>query len=206
MPTIPSKRLKFLAIVGLVAIWGLGLAASNAGAYDDPPPLHSTIGQFTVVKPVRPAPQDPLRAPDGKVVKLGDFKGKVVLLNFWATWCGPCIREMPSLQRLQEALGGEKFVVVAVSIDRRGYAKVTPFLERLRITKLTILLDIGRKLYRKFGVRGLPTTALIDHEGRVRGYLEGPAEWDSKEALALIRYYVKLVPAPTEQKKASSSR
>jgi len=113
-----------------------------------------------------------------------------VLVNFWATWCIPCIREMPSLDALQEKLGGEKFVIVAVSVDHLGFPKITPFLERLGIKRLTVLLDQKRALYSKLGGQGLPTTWLLDHEGTVRGYLEGPAEWDGKEAQALIRYYL----------------
>ncbi len=198
MPTIISKRLKSLAIAGaiagFVALWGLWLATSNAGSGEHPPPLHSTVGQFTVITPLRPAPLVPMLGPDGKEIDLSAYKGKVVLLNFWATWCAPCIREMPSLDMLQARLGGTSFAVVAVSIDRTGYAKIMPFLRRIRVTRLHVYLDKTSTLYRKFGVQALPTTFLIDHKGRVRGYLEGPAEWDSKAARALIRFYIDQVP------------
>ena len=198
MRTIISKRLKFLAITGaiagviagFVALWGLWLPTSNAVAGDHPPPLHSTVGQFTVITPLRPAPLVPMRGADGKDIDLSAYRGKVVLLNFWATWCAPCIREMPSLDLLQARLGGKSFAVVAVSIDRKGFAQITPFLRRIRVTKLHVYLDKTSTLYRKFGVQALPTTFLIDHKGLVRGYLEGPAEWDSKAARALIRFYV----------------
>ncbi|HUT49051.1 MAG TPA: TlpA disulfide reductase family protein [Alphaproteobacteria bacterium] len=164
--------------------------ASNLAADDGPPRFDGTIGQFTLIKPLRPAPQIPLTDEKGRTVTLADFKGKVVLVNFWATWCGPCVREMPALDALQAKFGREKFVIVAVSLDRLGFAKVTPFLERIRVERLTVLLDRNRALYRKVGGQGLPTTLLLDHEGKVRGYLEGPAEWDSKAAEALVRYYL----------------
>ncbi len=163
------------------------------------------MGQFIVLMPVRPAPLAPIRGADGKEIDLSAYRGKVVLLNFWATWCAPCIREMPSLDRLQQKLGGTSFAVVAVSVDRAGFPRIEPFLERLRVTRLHIYLDKAKKLYSRFGVRAMPTTFLIDHRGRVRGYLEGAAEWDSKEALALIRYYIAQIPgAGPEPKKAAA--
>ena len=209
MPTIISKRLKFLAIAGaiagLLALWGLWLATSNAGASEHPPPLRGTMGQFTVITPLRPAPLVPMRGPDGKDIDLSAYRGRVVLLNFWATWCAPCIREMPSLDMLHERLGGKSFAVVAVSIDRMGYAKIAPFLRRIRVTKLHIYLDKTSTLYRKFGVQALPTTFVIDRQGRVRGYLEGPTEWDSKAARRLIRFYIDQAPGgKPEQKKAAA--
>jgi len=190
-----SNRLKKLIIAGLLAIWGSMASPSNlaaADAMDDGPPrFDGTMGQFTLIKPLRPAPQVPLRDAKGRSVTLSDFKGKVVLVNFWATWCAPCVREMPGLDALQEKFGRERFVIVAVSLDRLGFAKIGPFLERIRVSRLTVLLDRNRALYRKVGGQGLPTTLVLDHEGRVRGYLEGPAEWDGKAAEALVRYYLK---------------
>ena len=106
---------------------------------------------------------------DGKPVTLQDFAGQVVLLNFWATWCAPCVREMPSLDRLQAKLGGEGLAVVTVSRDRGGANVVMPFYERLELTNLGVYLDPKGAFSRAFKVRGLPTTILIDREGRVVG-------------------------------------
>jgi thiol-disulfide isomerase/thioredoxin len=190
MPEIIAKRLKQLAIAGVLAIWGGIGAPSNLAADDGPPRFDGTIGQFTLIKPLRPAPEISLSDEKGRAVTLAAFKGKVVLVNFWATWCGPCVREMPALDALQARFGSDRFVVVAVSLDRLGFSKIAPFLERIQVARLTVLLDKNRALYSKLGGQGLPTTWLLDHEGQVRGYLEGPAEWDSKPAEALIRYYL----------------
>ena len=176
---------------GLLAIWGAMALPSNGAADGGPPRFDGTIGQFTLIKPLRPAPQVPLLDAKNQPVTLDTFKGKVVLVNFWATWCGPCVREMPALDALQAKFADRPFVIVAVSLDRLGFPKITPFLERIRVSRLTVLLDRKRALYRKVGGQGLPTTLLLDRQGRVRGYLEGPAEWDSKEAEALIRHYLK---------------
>ena len=203
MRSFGSKPLKNLIVTGLLAIWAFAVAPSNALADDTPPAFGGTYGQFTLVKPLRPAPSIPLADVDGKAVALARYKGKVVLLNFWATWCAPCIREMPALDALHAKLGGKDFAVVAVSIDRLGFAKITPFLDKLGVKKLHVLHDKSRQLYRKAGVRGLPTTMIIDHEGKVRGYLEGPAEWDSKEAQALVRFYVAKIPASAAPRRAA---
>ncbi len=126
--------------------------------------------------------QDGIGAPR----KLADFNGRVVLLNFWATWCVPCRREMPSLDRLQERLGGPDFTVVAVSEDRGGIADAKPFLDELGVEHLDVYADPSMKLARVFGVIGLPSTFIVDHQGRKVAQLLGDAEWDSDEAIALL--------------------
>ncbi|MHA1538207.1 MAG: TlpA family protein disulfide reductase [Alphaproteobacteria bacterium] len=182
----------------------MALATSNAAGEEIPPAFHGQLGQYTVIMPPRPVPLVPIRGPGGKEIDLSAYKGKVVVLNFWATWCAPCIREMPSLDQLHARLAGKSFAVVAVSVDRQGFAKIKPFLKRIRIARLHVYLDKGSKLYRKFGIQALPTTFVIDHEGQVRGYLEGPAEWDSKAARAVIQHYIDRVPGKKlEQKKAA---
>jgi len=175
----------------------LGLAAglvspfaSPLGGSDDPPLFLGYMGQFTLVQPLRPAPLTPMLAADGERLDLTRFRGRVVLLNFWATWCAPCIREMPTLLALQDAFAGEAFAMVALSVDRKEWQVIKPFLKQHRLERLGVYVDVDRKAFKAFAVRGLPVTYLIDHEGRYVGYLEGPAEWDSDEAKALIRYYV----------------
>lgn len=122
---------------------------------------------------------------DGRSRSLNDFRGKVVLLNIWATWCVPCRKEMPTLDRLQAALGGDDFEVVALSIDRRMDA-VHKFFAEIGIQKLVKYFDSSAKATRQLGAVGLPTTLLIDREGREIARLIGPAEWDSPEIAAFI--------------------
>jgi thiol-disulfide isomerase/thioredoxin len=164
-------------VVSLSAFPGLLVGAAEAA---EPPPPTGWMEQFSFKDPPRPAPQ----------VKLSDFKGRVLLVNFWATWCAPCIRELPSLDRLQSDLGDEGLLVLAISQDRGGAAVAGPFLEKLDIRSLGLFLDSKMRLGRALGVRALPWTFLIDREGRVVGELPGYAEWDSHEAIALIRHYL----------------
>ena len=120
-----------------------------------------------------------------------DFQGKVVLVNFWATWCAPCIREMPALARLEAELGGDDFRVVAISIDRKGMPAVNRFYKKHKIEGLEPFVDTKNAVLRKLRVLGLPTTVLIDRRGNEIGRLVGGAEWDSPEAIRLIRHFIK---------------
>ena len=134
---------------------------------------------------------------------LADFGGKVVLLNIWATWCAPCRREMPTLDRLQAELGGPDFEVVALSVDRAGHEVVRKFYANFGITNLAIYIDSTQRALRDLGVVGLPTTLLIDRAGRELGRLIGPAEWDSPSMLAFVRTQLEVTsgeyaPAATE--------
>ncbi len=122
---------------------------------------------------------------DGRARSLSDFRGKIVLLNIWATWCVPCRKEMPTLDRVQTALGGADFEVVALSIDR-GMDAVRKFFAEIGIQKLAMYLDSSAKATRQLGAVGLPTTLLIDREGRETARLIGPAEWDSPDIAAFI--------------------
>ena len=145
---------------------------------------------FTFSDPPVPAPSLGFQALEGGETSLADFRGKVVLVNFWATWCAPCVREMPSLERLHTALEGEGFAVLAVSQDRGGAGVVAPFLARLDLQRLPVYLDPKGKLARAFALKGLPTSFVIDRQGRVVAGLVGPAEWDTPEAEAFMRHYL----------------
>ena len=123
----------------------------------------------------------------GKERTLDDWKGKVVLLNLWATWCAPCRKEMPGLDRLQAELGSDKFEVVAVSVDRTGIAGAKKFLDQIKVEKLAVLADPTARMGTTLRAIGMPATLLLDAEGREIGRLVGPAEWDTPEGKALIQ-------------------
>ena len=127
---------------------------------------------------------------DGRGLSMADFRGRLVVLNIWATWCAPCRREMPSLDRLQAAFAGAEFDVVALSVDRKGLAAVRAFYAALAIKSLDIYVANSSSLTRALGVIGLPTTLLVDRSGRELGRLVGPAEWDSPELMAKLRRYL----------------
>lgn len=117
---------------------------------------------------------------------LADWRGRVVLLNLWATWCAPCRHEMPALDRLQGDLGSDDFEVVALSVDRKGMEASSEFLAEIDTENLGLYVDDTARAQFDLRARGLPSTLLIDREGRVIGALIGPAEWDSGDAVRLI--------------------
>lgn len=123
---------------------------------------------------------------DGEERTLEDWRGQVVLLNLWATWCAPCRHEMPSLDRLKAAFEGQDFDVVAVSVDLGSADKPRAFLEEIGVRHLVLYHEPTAKLGPKLKAIGMPTTLLIDRQGREIGRLAGPAEWDSDEARALV--------------------
>lgn len=141
-----------------------------------------------VVRPEPVAlPEFAFEAPGGASVTSEDLKGKVVLLNVWATWCVPCREEMPQLNALQSELGGDGFEVVALNIDKGGPEKAETFLEETGATDLKAYYDPSGKLFTTLKAVGMPTTLLIDPEGKEMGRLVGPANWASPEAKALIQ-------------------
>jgi thiol-disulfide isomerase/thioredoxin len=123
----------------------------------------------------------------GRTQNIGDFKGTVVLLNIWATWCGPCREEMPALDRLQDTLGGPNFAVVALSIDRKGIDAVRKFYAEVGVRNLAIHLDSTGRSIRELATVGVPTTLLLDREGREVGRVSGPVEWKSAEIVDFLR-------------------
>lgn len=146
---------------------------------------------FSALKAPRPVPELRFVDGEGHEMTLENFKGSTVLLNIWATWCVPCREEMPALDRLQAKVGGPDFQVVPLSIDRKGLPKVKAFYQELGLTALGIYLDKIGKASRQLGVVGIPTTLLINGEGREIGRVAGPAEWDSDEVVRVLKPYVK---------------
>ena len=149
-------------------------------------PLGAAAFNFAKTGP-KPVPELSFLDADGNAVSLADFEGDVVVLNLWATWCAPCRREMPSLDRLQAELGEHGLTVIALSLDRGEVAKVRDFLDELEIANLAVYHDPTGQAGRELGAPGLPTTIVIDRAGQEVGRLLGPAEWDSEPALALLR-------------------
>ena len=183
------------AALAMSLVLALPAGAVQAEPDNDPPRFQGRNFPFTIVRPVQPVPATPLHTLKGGVTTLRRFSGKVVLLNLWATWCPACLHEMPSLDKLQARLGGDRFTVVSLSVDSQGARAVLPFLRRLGIENLTVYLDpVGRAAEALEAGEGLPWTFLIDHRGRVMGYMKGAADWDTPEGDALIRYYTARIP------------
>ena len=145
------------------------------------------MARFVRAKEPKPLPDLGFQDADDKPLTFADFRGKALLVNFWATWCAPCVKEMPSLDRLQARFPKDKFLVLPLSIDGPTRPKVAPFYKDQKLAHLGIYFDKGRKAMQGLDVTLLPTSILVDPEGRELGRLEGDADWDMPEGIALMK-------------------
>jgi thiol-disulfide isomerase/thioredoxin len=187
----PTARLA--AVVGLLFLLVRPPEAVAHGS-NHPAAFRNNRQQFTYLNPVKPARMTPILAEDGDLLDLSRFEGRVILLNFWATWCSPCVRELPALDRLQARLGGPGFTVVALAIDAGDVAGPAAFVRRLGLRNLTVYQDFTGTTAEAFPLYGLPITYLLDPGGDVIGYIVGAVDWDSLEVERLLSHYVEQPP------------
>jgi thiol-disulfide isomerase/thioredoxin len=189
------------AAIGFAGVYGIGGLKRNAAADSAcaaavdlsrklAPLAHGEVAALTMATA-------PLRLPDlafddseGKPRKLSDWRGRTVLVNLWATWCVPCRKEMPALDRLQTRLGGKDFEVVAINIDTRDPEKPRSFLKEANLNRIGYFSDQKAKVFQDLKAAGralgMPTSVLVDGQGCEIGTISGPAEWDSDDAVKLI--------------------
>ncbi len=171
----------------IVLYTALALGANAALAQSvDPALLAGDMKKLVVAEMPKDLPAGEFTREDGSTGSLMDHRGKVVLVNFWATWCAPCRHEMPMLSALQTEFGGEEFQVVTISTGRDNPAKIARFFGDMDISNLPQNRDEGMRTARKLAVLGLPVVLLLDRDGREIARMTGPATWDSAEARALI--------------------
>jgi thiol-disulfide isomerase/thioredoxin len=187
------------AVLGWTGIWISGLR----GTQGDPacrsavdiarkiaPLAHGEVAALTMATAPLRLPDLAFEDADGKSKKLSDWRGKTVLVNLWATWCVPCRKEMPALERLQTKLEGPNFEVVAINIDTRDPEKPKNFLKEANLTRLGFFNDEKAKVFQDLKsigrALGMPTSVLVDAQGCEIATIAGPAEWDSDDAVKLI--------------------
>jgi thiol-disulfide isomerase/thioredoxin len=194
------------ALIGFAGVYGLGGLkrggsgdSACAGAVDlarkIEPLAHGEVAALTMATSPLKLPDLAFWDADGKPRKLSEWRGKTVLVNLWATWCVPCRKEMPALDRLQTKLGGDDFDVVAINIDTRDPEKPRNFLKEANLTRLAYFTDSKAKVFQDLKTigkaLGMPTSVLVDGQGCEIGTIAGPAEWASDDAIALIKAAVK---------------
>lgn len=180
--------LSFVALcIGIFSFYDLG----NTPNSDIPQGLTTgSMKRFTFHERPLLAPSAFFEDANGNEASFSDYKGKVILVNLWATWCAPCIKEMPDLNQLQKSLGSEKFEVVLLSENIDGIESSLEFLKNNNISNLSTYLDTNRNIARSLKSNALPTSILINADGYEVGRLIGPAEWNSDEAKALLNHII----------------
>ncbi len=177
----------FLTLIVIASIFVSVSAYSDHGK----PPIQGIVNNFTELSRPAPASITPLLSRDQGQITLETYHGKFVLLNIWATWCVPCMHELPSLSRLNAQLSDENFQVILVSQDRGGFKQTDKFLKKHKIDISGAFIDNKLKYSRAMKINAIPTTILIGPTGTEIGRLVGSIEWDHPEAIALINYYLK---------------
>ena len=189
------------AVIGFAVVYGMGGLKRNVSG-DSPcrpavelagriaPLAHGEVAALTMATAPLLLPDLAFEDADGKPKKLSDWRGRIVLVNLWATWCVPCRKEMPALESLQSRLGGPDFEVVAVNIDTRDPDKPKNFLKDANLTRLGYFSDQKAKVFQDLKAigraLGMPTSVLVDGQGCEIATIAGPAEWGSDDAVKLI--------------------
>ncbi len=173
-------------ILSAVLYTALGLGANAAFAADIASLREGSMLKLAVLDAPAEVTLTTFTDAEGGEHRLADWKGKVILVNFWATWCAPCRKELPALDALNRDFGGEDFAVVTIAAGRNALPGITRLFDEVGVTSLPIYLDPKLQLSREMGVLGLPVSLLLDREGREIARMSGDAEWNSESARAIV--------------------
>jgi len=180
----PARRPNYAPWLVLALSFCFSQAWASHGATE---PSDGTVNSFRWLQNPLVLPETTIQQLPADHVSLSRFKGKVVLLNLWATWCPPCVYELPALDRLQQRFGGEEFIVVAVSVDRDPELARKMFSERLALSHLQFYFEPPERLGKTFPMDVLPSNFILDREGRAIGMLRSYVDWDSPAAGEFVK-------------------
>ena len=183
------RVLSALLVAAVAGVYAIALIRDNGEPKPGGPQVltaEEALSRLSWAEVPKPLPDITFDGPEGRPVSLAEFRGRVVLVNFWATWCQPCLAEMAELDKVQATLGGPGFAVVAVSVDRKG-ADAQAWLKANNIAHLAYYNDSKAEIWTTLGMAGLPMSLIVDAQGREVARLPRPAAWGSDRGLAILR-------------------
>ncbi len=182
------SRTLLVCIALLMGLSQLSIGPSSAATKEAPEKYNRGTMRFFVLRDEpKPLPDISFLDSENRVRQISEWRGRVLLVNLWATWCAPCREEMPALDRLQGILGGEDFEVIAISIDEKGLKVAGDFHKEIGVKNLKLFGDPSNRVYRELRAIGLPMTYLINRSQEETAWYPGALEWDSEDALRLLR-------------------
>lgn len=182
-----ANAIRLMLVVGVVAVFLVVVQSCSQPKTGLDLFAKGSLKKLTALENPPAQPNMVFTSPNGTEMRLSDYKGKVILVNIWATWCAPCIAEMPMLNDLQVARGGANFEVVTISLDRTA-AEAEAWLRKNKIDNLPIWHDGTYNVSAKLALPGLPTSVFYNKTGREIARIPGEVDWTSEEALALVDY------------------
>ena len=177
-----DKKTKYRTIIVLSVI-ALGFAITFSLKQNDS--IFKYSKQIAIEEEL-PAPDFALPGLNGELISLSEFKGNVVLVNIWATWCPPCVYEMPSMEKLHQQFKSEKFKILAISIDSQGAKAVAPFMKNHNLT-FQALIDPAGTIRTSYGINSIPQSFIIDKQGHLLKKIIGPIDWATPEVFRFFR-------------------
>ncbi|MCS6121269.1 TlpA family protein disulfide reductase [Shewanella baltica] len=184
------KVIKALLLSSLFSLLAGGVAHAYPGMQQATKPMESTVDLINVLPKTFPIEPVAFNDVDGKAIDFSQFKGKIIMVNMWATWCPPCVRELPAIERLATKFKAEDFVLLPISIDAEGKQQVQPFLNSLGMPNFNSYYDQSQSLGDVFPLDTIPATFILDQQGQLIAFVRSYVDWDDAKAVSLIQDFI----------------
>ena len=184
------KVIKALLLSSLFSLLAGGVAHAYPGMQQATKPMESTVDLINVLPKTFPIEPVAFNDIDGKAIDFSQFKGKIIMVNMWATWCPPCVRELPAIERLATKFKAEDFVLLPISIDAEGKQQVQPFLNSLGMPNFNSYYDQSQSLGDVFPLDTIPATFILDQQGQLIAFVRSYVDWDDAKAVSLIQGFI----------------
>lgn len=184
------KVIAALMLSSLFSLLAGGVAHAYPGMQQTTKPMESTVDLINVLPKTFPIEPVTFNDVDGKTIDFSQFKGKIIMVNMWATWCPPCVRELPAIERLATKFKAEDFVLLPISIDAEGKHQVQPFLSSLGMPNFNSYYDQPQSLGDVFPLDTIPATFILDQQGQLIAFVRSYVDWDDAKAISLIQGFI----------------